>query len=245
MIEVEITGSGKGPDFVVLHGQPVPPESVGAITAALSAHGRVLVPDYCAIGVEPVAAGQMLARALVDQGVEEATLVGHSIGAYHAFQLAAGDTIEVKRIIGVGSLAWLPEEIQEGYEEIACALDAGQLDLAALLAPQWFSPAYLDENPTMESTLRGWFDAIGDERLAVVARVDAIGPDLHPRLPDLDLPVHLVVGELDQVTPPQWSQRIVELLPDATLDIVDGVGHFPHFEAEEATIELIRGYLEG
>ena len=243
MVEVQTLGSEEGKEVVVLHGTPVPPESVEQITQGLIEDYRVYVVDYCGLGVDPQETVRRIEEALVAEGVEKPAIVGHSFGAYHAFQLATGDGVEVTGIAAIGPLAYLPDEVKAGYEELAQGIEAGVVDLADALLDGWFSAAYQEENPQIVDTLRRWFDELGDEALCRAARVDSIGEDLRPTLGAIDVPVYLCVGELDGATPPEWSEEIAELLPRAELDVVEGVGHFPHFEEREETVASIREFL--
>lgn len=241
MIEVEMYGSGK--DVVVLHGVPVPPESVEAIYEELANSYRVWVPDYNGLGVSPRETGSHLAEALLAKGVKEAAVVGHSFGAYHGFQLARSSALRVTRLAAISPLVYLPEEVAAGYEELAAALEADALDITEVLLGQWFTPEFLAENDQLEPMIRGWFDELGTEAIITAARVDSIGPDLRPTLGDIDVPVYIRVGAQDQATPPEWSREIAELLPDAELDIVENVGHFPHLEDRRATLKAIGRFL--
>ena len=52
----------------------------------------------------------------------------------------------------------------------------------------------------------------------------------------LALPVALVWGEDDRVTPIAQGERLRALIPGATLDALPGVGHIPHIEDEAAFV---------
>jgi pimeloyl-ACP methyl ester carboxylesterase len=47
----------------------------------------------------------------------------------------------------------------------------------------------------------------------------------------LTMPVTLLWGELDTITPIAQAQRLLELMPQANLVVLDGVGHIPQVEA--------------
>jgi pimeloyl-ACP methyl ester carboxylesterase len=44
------------------------------------------------------------------------------------------------------------------------------------------------------------------------------------------MPVKLLWGNLDSVTPLQQAEQVYRLLPNATLNIMQGVGHIPQIE---------------
>ena len=69
----------------------------------------------------------------------------------------------------------------------------------------------------------------------------------HDRLAALDVlrgvPVLLVVGTRDRVTPPDHSRAMAEALPEAELVVVEGAGHLVHLECPEDVTHALRGLL--
>ena len=57
-----------------------------------------------------------------------------------------------------------------------------------------------------------------------------------PRLGDVRCPTLLVVGEKDPMGP-RASEIIADGLPDATLEVVPGCGHWIHTEAPDVLID--------
>ncbi len=73
----------------------------------------------------------------------------------------------------------------------------------------------------------------------------SIGPmftslDLREAAPLLKTPTLVVVGERDRLTPPRQARRLAELLPDAELIELDGIGHMTPLEAHGEVNALIR-----
>ena len=63
-------------------------------------------------------------------------------------------------------------------------------------------------------------------------------PSLWERLPDLDLPVDLVVGERDEKFR-AIAEKMAYALPRARVTVVPGAGHAVHLEAPDAVVELL------
>jgi pimeloyl-ACP methyl ester carboxylesterase len=55
--------------------------------------------------------------------------------------------------------------------------------------------------------------------------------------------VLLVWGDRDVATPLAQAEDLKTLLPNARLDVLRGVGHFPHVEARAAVVEALRPFL--
>jgi pimeloyl-ACP methyl ester carboxylesterase len=60
-----------------------------------------------------------------------------------------------------------------------------------------------------------------------------------------DVPVLVVTGEFDQITPPSYGRAIAEALPDATYVEVPGAGHSPLFNAGICGAQLMLDFVEG
>ena len=243
MIEVETYGEGS--PVVLLHGVPVPPSSLEPLRRRLAASRRVVVPNMAGIDMAPPEALGPLEEALLEEGIDEAPIVGHSFGSYRAFQLALSDAVDVERIAAIGSLAHLPDEVRAQYDELVDGYMAGAIDLPEILAAQWFSDEYLREEPGATETLAGWFDEIGRQAVISGGRTEGRGPDLRTKLDEIDVPVYLQTGSEDAATPVEWAREIAEMLPDAELEVVEGVGHFPFVEAPEESLPAVERFLDG
>lgn len=56
----------------------------------------------------------------------------------------------------------------------------------------------------------------------------------------IETPTVILWGEEDPVIPARWSDRVPEFFPNATLDLLPGVGHFVPFEAPDEAADAIR-----
>ena len=75
----------------------------------------------------------------------------------------------------------------------------------------------------------------------LLLQVQAIaGHDTSGRLSGLSVPTLVVHGELDQMLPADNGRMIAGLVPDARLEVFDGVGHAFWWERPERTAELLR-----
>jgi pimeloyl-ACP methyl ester carboxylesterase len=59
----------------------------------------------------------------------------------------------------------------------------------------------------------------------------------------LAMPVALIWGGRDSVTPIAQAQRLNGLISGSTLDVLDGVGHIPHIENKEAFLAALKARL--
>ena len=64
-------------------------------------------------------------------------------------------------------------------------------------------------------------------------------PSLALWLHRVTMPVHLIWGAVDGVTALALGEGLVQRLPDARIDIVDGAGHYPQIECLDETIAAL------
>jgi pimeloyl-ACP methyl ester carboxylesterase len=65
--------------------------------------------------------------------------------------------------------------------------------------------------------------------------------DVRDRLGGLAMPVHVVVGGRDVLTPPRAARKIVDRVPGAQLTVLPGCGHMVMLERAQALCELVSG----
>ena len=64
------------------------------------------------------------------------------------------------------------------------------------------------------------------------------------RLEDIEVPVHLIVGDEDRLTPPAVSRRMAERIRDSRLTIVAGAGHLSNIEQPDAFNRAALDFLD-
>ena len=70
-----------------------------------------------------------------------------------------------------------------------------------------------------------------------------VGADLLPRCASLQVPTHVIYGELDQATPPPLNRAIAERIPGATIRMIPACGHCPPLEAPDAFLQAVGDVL--
>ncbi len=81
---------------------------------------------------------------------------------------------------------------------------------------------------------------------AALASLEALASaDFRPLLPGIDLPVLLIHGSADTICLSSASRCMAKLLPNARLDILDGVGHAPFLSRPSEITASITTFLDG
>lgn len=246
--QMQVREFGLGPTIVLIHGT-VPSDSLVPLAKELSDDFRVLLPDLPGYrGTDPLDPDGLQERrealeAVIDQWTDcaQVALVGHSFGSYQAFDLALAGEVSVGAIVALGPIAGLADEEREQFRGFAQALRAGQ-DLTDVALQRWFAPDYLEAHPEMRDKVGDWLQDAGlPGDLDLVAQA----PVILERLGLITAPAYLRVGALDQATPPELARDIHQHLSNATLDVVDDVGHMLAQEDLEETAEAITDFLLG
>jgi len=228
---------------VVLCGTPLSNDSVAPIAQTLERRGFNLhVPAFNHPCGSVAATRERLIQWLDERGVTNFAVVGHSFGAYRAFDLALNRARErVHAIVALGPLVGVPEEASAPIEALARHFENGE-DVSSLLTDRWYSAAFRRSHANVQHKVSKWCLDQGPDVAAAHLREYLTGELLLERMAEINCPVQLLVGE-DVATPPTWARAIHERLPDSQLFIVPFAGHMV-FEEQPKTIDRIIEFLK-
>jgi non-heme chloroperoxidase len=233
-------GDATGVPVVMLHGvtdswrsfEPVLPhlpDDVRALAVTQRGHGDAPKPES-GYRIEDLAGD--VVDLLDELEIERAILVGHSMGSWVARQIAIDHP---DRVLGLvlagafqGSLVGDPE-VATAMKELADVPDpvpdevAREFQLSTLASP--IAPELLDTfvAESLKLPAQAW-----RELFLGFAELDQ--PDGAEELP---MPALLVWGDRDAFIPREVQDRVLEALPDARLEVYEGVGHALHWEQPE------------
>jgi pimeloyl-ACP methyl ester carboxylesterase len=199
----------------------------------------------------------LVARLAETMGLDDYTLLGHSFGARLALQHAVDHPGHAARVVcsgGVahaGALAHLDETFASfGTPELRASVEAAfeaeeTVETSDDCHAAWMGqmPFFLAEpnGPALAELERSWRSIRYSPELH---RHGSFGEyDVRPSLPGVSVPVLVITGREDRITRPAESEEIAALLPEATLAIVDGAGHFPFAEQPDAYFAAVGAWL--
>jgi 3-oxoadipate enol-lactonase len=252
-VNLAVEVRGEGPSILFIHGYPMD-RSIWAHPMSSLDGFRRIAPDLRGMGQSDAPdlgysmetyAGDL--AALLDAlGVDEVVLCGLSMGGYIAFEFLRRWRKRVRGLVLMDTRAEAdtPEGRRAREEAAALAREGGAEAIAEDMLPKLLSPTTRSRAPDLVDQVRAMIEAT-----PVPGIVGALGalrdrPDSTDDLKTLDgLPVLVVVGEEDEVTPPARARAMAEAIPGAELLIIPGAAHVPSLERPTATTRALLGFL--
>lgn len=240
---------GRDP-LVLLHALGCDARMWDEVVAALDPELGLLVPELRGHGASTlgyelpsVATWAADVRALVaKEGFERPVLAGISMGGYTALAFAA----EHPGIARAYALISTSAAADDDAGRLRRAAGIAQIELegwkafAAALMPKLVSaarPGY-EERRTL---LLDMFSRAGSAGLAAALTALANRPDRTPLLAAIGVPVRVVVGDADALTPPERAREIAAGVRVAELRVLPGVSHLSALEAPREIAALLDG----
>lgn len=248
-------GGAELPPLVMLHGLFVTHYAFGRLIPRLASARRIIAVDLPGTGDSDHPSVDecdeysfdWLAEAVLQTvgalDVGRFDLLGHDYGGSVSLALAAGNPGRVRRLVLASPLALSVSLPLEGSLAFTSALGSEvfkralrRADLAAFLGQGMSAPELV-----ADATVDVFWDRLGREgaREATYAMLGQVASlvRMRERFASVSAPTLLVWGDRDRIAGPEQGERLCELLPNASLESIDGCGHNP---AEERPEELAR-----
>jgi pimeloyl-ACP methyl ester carboxylesterase len=246
--QVQLVEGGSGDNLLYLHG-------AGGFTGwapflnRLAGHYHVYAPAHPGVAhseglehLDDLWDLVLFYEELVQElGLEQIYVVGHSYGGMLAAELAAHRPERVARLVLVDALGlWLD--------------DAPVADFFILTPTERSRLLWYDSN---HEAARAYLSQPEDPVARMEAQLErtqtlsAVGKFIWPipergltkRAHRIAMPTLLLWGDADQVVPPVYGEAFQNLLPNATLRIIEKCGHLPQLECPDEFIAAVQNFL--
>lgn len=177
-------------------------------------------------------------QALLDALPDRFVLGGLSLGGIVAMALTrrAPERVAGLCLMATNARAPTPEQ-RAGWDAALTRLDDGAP--ARALQPL----ELLLHDRSLDATALQMADETGERRLAAQLRLQGTRVDERPALPAVAVPTLVLAGEQDRLCPVERHTEIAELVPDARLQVLPGVGHLLPVEAQGTVATLLGEWL--
>ena len=234
------------PALVLLHGFTHTGRSWDGVVAALGESYRALAPDICGHGCAAAKQPVTLDRVIEDlDGLEPPTftLAGYSMGGRIALHYALAGPERVQRLVLIGASPGIADSVQRRARREADERLATQIERQTIeqFAQSWAATAVLAGQPPAVAR-RAHADRLRNTPQGLARALRGLGtgalPPLWHRLPELGMPVALVVGQRDEKFL-AIAKEMARAIPDVELYLVADAGHAVHLERPQAIAELL------
>lgn len=245
---------GTGPPLIILHGLFGSLDNWHTLARKLSVNYQVYIIDQRNHGKSPHTPEMdypAMARDVIgfmdELGLDQVTIAGHSMGGKTAMEVALSHPERISRLV---SIDMTPFALSGGHQALFEAMKA--LDLTAIERRKGADEAlkgyiadfgirqFLLKN--LERSPEGGFQwkmnlpAIEASYPAIMAGVN------HDRT--YDGPTLFVKGGQSDYLQAEALSAYQEIFPQATLEVITGVGHWVHAEAPDAFKEVLERFLQ-
>jgi len=196
--------------------------------------------------------------ALLDAlGLERVTIVGHSVGARPSVETALAAPRRVEALVLVdpalgfgaaGSMEFAPNSPSWPLRVLFGTPLVRNAAMAAVATNSWATRSLFKSFVAKKSAVtdarvamlqrpllvREITRAEGDWLYYLMVSTDTSRVSRSRTLSELKMPVSLIWGTADDVTPIWQAGALQQLIPQATLTQIDGVGHIPYIEDADA-----------
>lgn len=181
----------------------------------------------------------VVAALLIEIGVDDAHIVGHSMGAFIAIELAARypDAVRTLTLIGVA-------ERMPVHPDLLAAAEADD-HLAFDLVSSWSHTrsAHTGGHPTPGLWMMGSTVRLLERSKPGVLHNDLAACDSYDsaldRAREITAPTLVLMGEHDLMTRPKGAAILAEAIPDSTTVIVRDAGHMVMVERPDSVIDTL------
>lgn len=250
-VDCHYTEAGQGPALVLIHGLGASQADWFTQIPALSPHYRCIAPDLTGHGDSAphgpyaiFAQAERLLKLLEALNVPTAHVLGHSMGGAVAQSMAMVAPGRVQSLTICNSTAGFrpttPKKLIEAVSRLTLVGALGVKPLAGLIAFRLFPHA---DQVELRRTMRAHF-ADGSRRVYLSSLL-ALGLwSVWHRLSDIRCPTLVIAAEHDYF-PLSETQRLVDGIPGAVLNVFEGSRHGTPMDRAEAFNARVLDFLAG
>ena len=244
--------AGEGQPLVLFHSLLADNTSFDPLAALLAATHQVIVLNLPGFGSSDPVDGSLeevadrIGAALQGLALKQSPIfIGNGFGGFVALLTAIRFPGLAQRLVLADCGAAFTEPGRAAFRGMSAA--AGQQGLAGVAAVamlRLFSAEFQQANPELIAIRRERFLQTNiDTFHAACAQLAVL--DLRAQLPAVTVPVLVMVGELDEATPPPMSRELAAGLPNARLKILAGCAHVPQLQEPQRFYDEIIGFIDG
>lgn len=252
--QIAYTDTGIGPPILMVHGYPFNRTLWDEQVEALSSRHRVIAPDLRGFGESDAAPGtatmNLMARDLVlllnHLGIVRAAVCGLSMGGYVALALYKQLPSRVRALVLADTRAQPDTEDakQTRFQQAEKALSEGMAGIADGMLPKLLTPETVSKHPEVVKRVRDMMLKTKPEGAAAALRGMAERDDQTELLAKITVPVLILVGAEDAITPVADSEKMHAAISGSHLVVLENAGHVSNIERTEKFNDALLSFLK-
>ncbi len=232
---------GEGDPVVLLHGlmgrmghwEEVL-DALGDLCRPIAPSLPILEEEMPEASIEEV--GRYVLRFLDALDIPRAVIGGNSLGGHVALEMALSHPERVSGLILTGSSGLFERGYTRGVPHRPSETYVRQKLEEAVFDPRLVTPEWVESSWRLVTTRASAHRVLHFARAAKRHNVE-------DRLSCIEVPVLLVWGKDDRITPPEVAERFHALLPDSRLCSLANCGHAPMLEQPEGFSMAVADWL--
>jgi len=233
---------GEGEVLLLLHGLMGALSNWDKVIEDFSTEYRVIIPilpiydlPLLTTGVKSLA--KYVHKFVMYKRLTDITLLGNSLGGHVALIYVLSHPSIVKSMVLTGSSGLYENAFGGSFPR------RGSYDFIKEKVEFTFYDPETATKELVDDVYRIINDRHSVIRILAMAK-SAIRHNMKKDLHKINIPVALIWGKDDKITPPEVAVEFNQLLPDSELHWIDKCGHAPMMERPEEFNRVLKGFLE-
>jgi pimeloyl-ACP methyl ester carboxylesterase len=233
---------GEGEVLLLLHGLMGALSNWDKVIEEFRSEYRVIIPilpiydlPLITTGVKSLA--KFVHKFVTYKGLTDVTLLGNSLGGHVALIYVLSHPAVVRSMVLTGSSGLYENAFGGSFPR------RGSRDFIKEKVEYTFYDPKIATDELVDDVFRIINDRHSVIRILAMAK-SAIRHNMKKDLHKIEVPVSLIWGRDDKITPPEVAVEFKEELPDAELHWIDKCGHAPMMEQPEEFNKILKRFLE-
>ncbi len=232
---------GEGPPLIFLHGLFGALSNFSHLLTHFSKTHKVLIPllpiyNLPVLDTNVKRLSKFLREFIEFKEFKKPTLLGNSLGGHIALVYVSSHPGSVEKLVLTGSSGLYENAMGGGFPR-----REDYNFIKAKVAETFYDPIHASKELVDEC-----FEIVNNKgkliRILSLAK-SAIRHNMAKDLPTFNLPVCLIWGKNDTITPPEVAEEFHQLLPNSELHWIDKCGHAPMMEQPEEFNKVLEAWL--
>jgi len=235
--------AGEGQPIIVLHGLMGALSNFDGVLNYFSNNGyKILIPELpiyklplLKTNVKNIS--KFLKEFMIFKNIDKAILLGNSLGGHIALYFTKLNLKNVSGLVLAGSSGLYEKSLGDTYPK------RGNYEYIKKKTEEVFYDPKIATKEVVDEVFSSVNDRSRVIKTLAIAK-SAIRHNMAKDLPKMDIPVCLIWGKNDSVTPPEVAEDFKKLLPDANLYWIDKCGHAPMMEHPDEFNKILENWLK-